>query len=353
MEHLHSLAALPAPAAAPATRKPLSRKAKAAIVVQFLLNEGAEIPLTTLPDDLQAELTFQMGAMRYVDRDTLNAVIAEFTAELEAVGLRFPGGMAGALHALDGKISPKTARRLRKEAGVRQAGDPWVRIGGLPQEKLLHFASAESIEVAAVMVSKLDVAKAAQLLGQLPGERARRITYAMSLTGNITPDAVDRIGLSLAAQLDAEPSRAFDAAPVQRLGAILNFSNTDTREDVLTGLDESDAEFADAVRRAIFTFANIPDRLRPQDAPKITRDVDQADIVNAFAGAATPEEQAAVEFLLRNMSKRMAQTLQDEVADRGKVRPRDAEAGMSAIVAAIRDMEKSGEIELKQTDEDE
>lgn len=39
----------------------LSGKAKAAIVVRLLLNEGADIPLESLPDDLQIELTQQIG----------------------------------------------------------------------------------------------------------------------------------------------------------------------------------------------------------------------------------------------------------------------------------------------------
>src|SRR6056297_1898222 len=81
----------------------LDRRAKAAIVVRYLLNEGAEIALEQLPEDLQEILTHQMGAMRLVDRATVDQVIEEFTAELEAVGLSFPGSMAGALEALDGK----------------------------------------------------------------------------------------------------------------------------------------------------------------------------------------------------------------------------------------------------------
>jgi flagellar motor switch protein FliG len=103
----------------------LSRRAKAAIIVRLMLNDGADIPLEDLPDELQASLTHQMGTMRVVDRDTLLAVVEEFANEVEKIGLSFPAGIAGALDALDGKISPHTAARLRKEAGVRQFGNPW------------------------------------------------------------------------------------------------------------------------------------------------------------------------------------------------------------------------------------
>lgn len=72
------------------TSSGLSGKAKAAIIVRLLLNEGAEIPLEELPDDLQLELTQQMGKMRIVDRDTLHAVAGEFADLLDNVGLHFP-----------------------------------------------------------------------------------------------------------------------------------------------------------------------------------------------------------------------------------------------------------------------
>ncbi|WP_297341012.1 flagellar motor switch protein FliG, partial [Pseudophaeobacter sp.] len=199
----------------------LSGKAKAAIVVRLLLNEGADIPIEDLPDELQMELTQQMGKMRLVDRETLYAVAAEFAEMLDNVGLTFPNGLAGALTAMDGRISRQTASRLRKEAGVRQFGDPWERLKALPPEDLASLAEAESIEVAAVLLSKLDTAKAAQMLVHLPGNVARQITYAVSHTSNVTPDTVDRIGLSLAGQVEARPDLAFATTPGQRVGAIL------------------------------------------------------------------------------------------------------------------------------------
>ena len=228
-------------AAAPAVAPPvarLSRRAKAAIVVQFILKEGADVPLTALPEDLQVQLTQLLGEMRYIDRTTMNAVISEFTEELDAVGLSFPGDMAGALSALDGKISEHAASRLRKEAGVRQIGDPWKRVAALSVDRLKGLVATESIQVVAVMVSKLDVTKAADLLSNLPGDVARRITYAMSMTDAVTPDAADRIGISLATQLDAEPPKAFRVQPSERVGAILNFSRAAKRDELLTALDE-------------------------------------------------------------------------------------------------------------------
>ena len=346
---MSSAAFAPAPIPGPLG---LSRRHKAAIIVRFLLNEGADVPLTDLPDDIQADLTKILGNMRYVDRETLETVVMEFAHELESIGLSFPRGISGALSALEGKISPLTATRLRKEAGVRQAGDPWVRIRALPVEQLTIICERESTEVAAVMMAKLDVTRAAELLGALPGEKARRITYAMSLTSAVTPEAVDRIGLSLAAQLDDEPPRAFDQAAFARVSAILNYSPAATRDDVLTGLDDEDTDFANAVRKAIFTFEDIPTRLEARDVPAITREIDQATLITAFACATDGPLGDAADFMLSNMSSRLADQLREEVAELGKVAPRDGERAMTEIVSAIRTLADRGEIKLANPDEE-
>ncbi len=342
MTALTPIAAQPGSAARRSAR--LSRRAKAAIVVQFILNEGADVPLSALPEDLQETLTRELGAMRYVDRATLDAVIGEFSDELESVGLSFPGDVAGALDRLDGRISPQAARRMRKAAGMRQSGDPWERIGNQSLERLERFATTESVEIAAVMLSKIDVGKAAEVLGRLPGPLARRITYAVSKTSGITPEAVDRIGLALASQIDAEPPRAFDGTPVDRVGAILDQSGDRTRDDVLSGLEETDAGFARAVRKAIFTFANIPERIAAGDVPKLARAVDNAILVTALAGARSDELKAAADFLLENMSSRVADGLREEVAESKVPRARDVEAAHRAVIEAARALVASGEL---------
>jgi flagellar motor switch protein FliG len=211
----------------------------------------------------------------------------------------------------------------------------------------------ESIEVAAVMLSKLNVSKAAELLGMLPGQQARRITYAVSQTSGVTPDAVQRIGQSLATQLDSVPLQAFDDGPVERVGAILNFSPAATRDEVLAGLDEDDQAFASKVRKAIFTFTNIPARIDPRDVPKITRGIDQTVLVTALAAAEAGALGESVEFILANISKRMAEGMRDEMGELGKVKEADGEEAMSAVVAEIRALEAAGDVFFVAEDEEE
>ena len=232
-------------------------KQKAVIVIKFLINHGADLPLNQLPEMLQIDLIHQMAAMPPIDQNTLADVIVEFANELDSVGLFFSNGLAGALTDLEEKISPVMARRLRKEAGVRQTDDPWDSVQKLPLDELGQLMRLKSTEVASVILSKLKTSKAAELLGTLPGDQARRITYAISLTGNITPHAVDQIGSSLAGQIANKPEKAFDNTPVKRLGSILNVSAANIRDTLLSGLEEDDQTIGTQVRNYIFTFKDL------------------------------------------------------------------------------------------------
>lgn len=342
--------AVPSAASPQASARPgISRRRKAAIIVRLLLSEGTALPLDTLPPDMQTALTEEIGAMRYIDAETLRQVVGEFLTELSKVGLTFPGGLDGALDLLKDHISPDTAAQLKPDAGPP---DPWPRLAALEVEALVPILSAESTEVAAVVLSKLDTQKSAQILSQIPGEQARRIAYAVSQIGHLKPAMMDRIGRTLADAQDQKVEGAFDSPAEDRVGAILNLASSATRDSVLDGLDSTDSDFAARVRKAIFTFDDIPTRVPERQVPSITRAVEQTVLITALTGAKGVAD-AAVDYILSNMSQRMADQLREEMEERGKVKLAEAEAAMAEIVLAIRNLEAEGEITLINPDEEE
>jgi len=331
----------------------LTRKRKAALIVQMLLSDGGKIELRSLPEHLQETLAMELSAIRLVDRETVNAVAEEFIELLQAVGLSAPGGPTAAIEALSGVMSPDLINKLRERFGNSTEGDQWPRIIEMEVEELLPIVNAESIQVCAVLLSKLPVEKAAGLLSQMPGDRARRITFAVSQTADISADAIRRIGSALVEEHCRSKLSAFDKTPVDRVGAILNSSPSNTREDVLEGLDTADEVFAKDVRKAIFTFADIPTRLSSADVPAIIRVVNPDVLTTAMAAALQDEGpiMAAAEFLLANISQRMAGQMREDAAERGKIKKALGEEAMNAVTTAIRAQVDAGEISFVDPDE--
>ncbi len=146
-------------------------------------------------------------------------------------------------------------------------------------------------------------------------------------------------------QLDPCPIRAFSDGPVTRVGAILNYFSATLRNDVLDGLDVEDAEFAEQIRNAIFTFANIKDRVASRNIPRIQRDLGQTGLLSAIAGAES-EDIATIDFIMENISQRLARSIRAEAAEKQGVSTADSEAATMRIVNVVRALESSGEIFL-------
>jgi len=323
----------------------LSKPQKAAIIVRVLLTKGVKLSITDLPEPIQAELARQMGSLQRIDGATVAAVIEEFAKEVTGGGLSTSGGLEDALDLLEGSMSAGAISRLRAQSGLSIVGDPWERIQSADVEQLLPILQSESIDICAVILSKLPVPTAAECLGGLPGERARRMTYAMSRTSSVSPDAVSLIGRAVSARLSVEPAAAFNQGPVERVAAILNFSRAKTRNAVLSGLDEADQDFAEEVRSEIFTFANIPTRIEARDIPKIIKSVEQDLLVRALA-AAEIEFPAVAEFIFGGISQRMADNLRSEMEETNEQTEDEREEAMAGVVNAIRELEENDEIVL-------
>ncbi|MCF2872200.1 flagellar motor switch protein FliG [Octadecabacter sp. G9-8] len=336
-------------------RKHVSQSSKAAMVVQLLLRDGGDLPLSQLPEAAQARLTRELGALNIIDRETLKSVAEEFARELSDVALTAPGSFEAALKSLDGRISAGTVARLREEAAAKSGSDPWSLVLELSPEDMIVITQSESPEVCAILLSKLPTSKAATLLGLMPGENARRVAYAMSKTTNVRPDAIARIGTGLAQNYCGAALPAFTDTAESRIGAILNSSPASTRDQVLEGLLSQDRTFGEGVRKAIFTFADIPARVAVPDVPKVLRDIDPADLVRALASATEggSDLATAAAFILDNMSTRMADNLREEMGEAGKIKQSDGEAAQTAVVSAIRAAADAGTIVLVVEDEDE
>ncbi|WP_296639233.1 FliG C-terminal domain-containing protein [Roseinatronobacter sp.] len=323
----------------------LSGTQKAAIILRVLLAEGVDLPLSSLPEHEQTALTRALASLRLIDRPTMWAVVEEFVEMLEQVGMSFPESMEEALALLDGKLDARVSTKLRAIARGGPGDDPWTAIELADLPALTAVLQRESTVVGAVVLSKLSTEKAAALLTALPGDLAQTLALAVARTDSISPDAVSRIGLSLADQLRDKPPRAFASPSAQRIGDILNSSSSALRDRLLSGLEQSDQTFASGVRRSIFTFQDIPNRVGARDVAAILRNLADEDL-HLILAADDPGSRATMDFMLENTSKRLAEGLREDAATLPRPSAEDLDAAQSRVSAAIRAMADAGDLQL-------
>ena len=75
-------------------------------------------------------------------------------------------------------------------------------------------------------------------------------------------------------------------------------------------------------------------------------------LITALAGAPAAGMEASADYILGNISARMADQLREEVGEAGTPKTSDVEDAMGQVVAAIRALEASGELMLVVEEED-
>ncbi len=126
----------------------------------------------------------------------------------------------------------------------------------------------------------------------------------------------------------------------------MNFAQSDIRDRLMEDFGKTDPDTAEKIRKVMFTFADIPDRVHPRDVSAITRTVDPETLLRALKNAPTEAE-----FLLSGLSTRIADQLREELSELEPVKKKDAEAAMNELILGIRKLESSGEINLIAEDE--
>lgn len=318
---------------------------KAAIIIQMILSEGGSLPLTTISADGQTRLMEDFVELDRVDRATLETVVEELEQLLNSEDLSFPRSIADAIDTLEAHLDNAIVADLRRKLGLGLPPVPWARIAALPTKQLVEMLTNEDIKIAAIILSKLDGEKAAEVLDEIEPEQATELAFATKSTGDLSPELLTHIGLMLAESLPPDIPRAFNDAPALRVANLLNASSPDRRDEVLEQLGTQDAEFAADVRANIFTFADITNRIVPTDISKITRDIPQDELVMALAYGANIEPEST-EFVLNNMSKRMADALREEIGDQEEIAKKPGEAAMGRVTSTIRSLADLGEIKI-------
>ncbi|GAB5445689.1 FliG C-terminal domain-containing protein [Gymnodinialimonas sp.] len=327
------------------TPRRMGPQQKAAVIVRLLLGQGVSPGVQRLAPHHQTRIAHIIAGLGTIDRKTLAEIVREFTFLIDNLALSFPDGLEETLTLLEPHLSQNALSALKTDAERSEGHDPWARVAKQPVEILAPLLESESAEVCAVLLSKLTVAKAAALLADMPEDRGEILAHTVALTETITPELVERIGVHIAQVLEAIPPQAFVKTAAERVGAILNSTPQATREKMLDGLNTRDAPFAKEVRKSIFSFNHIPVRVDPTDVPIIVRKADPQSIIVAFAAGLTAAP-LSVEFLLENMSKRLAEQMRDEAEGLGTPKPEEGEAAMADLISTIRDLEASGELKL-------
>lgn len=327
----------------------MSGKQKAAILLVSLRPEISSLVFKQFREEEIEELTLEIASLKRIQPEHRDAVLEEFYELVVAREYLEHGGIEYARELLEKALGPQKAddiiNRLTASLQVR----PFDFARKTDATQLLNFIQNEHPQTIALILAYLDPEQSGLILSALSPELQVNVARRLAKLDRTTPEVLQEIESTLEERLSAFVVEDYTmAGGIEATVDILNMVDRATEKTIIDSLEEEEPELAEEIRRRMFVFEDII-ILDDRSIQKVLREVDSKDLALALKTAS--EEVSSRIF--KNMSKRAAQMLQEDIEFMGPARLRDIEETQQKIVAAIRRLEDTGEIIIARGGEDE
>ena len=243
---------------------------------------------------------------------------------------------------LDSSYGADEAERVISEINARRRREqPFAFIEQIPGPLAARVLKEESPAVVALVLSHVAPSISADVLGAFDEETTLEIVKRMT---NVTPPGIETM-LTIADDLQ-DRIRAASLVPAPRaqedslrtVADMLNFSEAEIENAVLTRLEEEEAEMASQVRELLFTWDDLA-TIEKRAMQKILASIDTKTL--SIALKACPE--GVFENIMNNLSSRVRDMVLDEKELLGPMPFSDVLQARVEIMAAVRALMDSGE----------
>ena len=322
---------------------------KAAILLIALGPERSADIFKHLKEDEIEDLTLEIANTRSVSPQVKEDVLNEFYQICLAQQYIAEGGIGYAKELLDKALGEDRAKEVITKLTASLQVRPFEFVRKTDPSQLLNFIQDEHPQTIAMILSYLTSAQAALVIGALPPEKQADVAKRIAMMDRTSPDVIKEVERVLEKKLSSLVNQ--DYTIVGGVDAIVNILNTvdrTTEKHIMESLEIEEPELADEIRKKMFVFEDIL-LLDDRAIQRVLRDVDNADLGVALK-AANEEVQNVI---FKNLSKRLASMIKEDMEFMGPVRMKDVEEAQQKVVSVIRKLEDSGEIVISRGGGDE
>ena len=323
---------------------PLSGVDKAAVLLLSLDTSACANILRYLPEDDVHQLTSRMVQMERVEPALAESVLQEFHTRAQSKGAWISGSLDSVHTLLTEAFGREQANRLvDRLSKVLTDGDGHLdNLGKVEPSQLAKFVQDEHPQAIALMMAHLDPSRAAGLLTGLPTDLRLEVATRVASLGRVSPESVRTVAGVLHQKLRnlGELSREVSGG-VRTVADIFNRLDAATCTELLDGLEVSNPQLFDNVRRYMFVFED----LLSVDKSALTtlfQQLDRQTIVTALKGSSEDLRR----YVMSCMSNRAAEMLKEDLEVAGPVKVKVVDAAQQSIITTARELEKQGAISL-------
>lgn len=323
-----------------ARNEKITGRQKAAILLISLGPERSAQVMKHFNDEEIEQLTLEIANIRKISNEQREKILEEFYQLYMANEYIAKGGIEYAKEVLEKALGNQKAisiiNRLTSSLQVR----PFDFVRKADASQLLSFIQGEHPQTIALIMAYLEPDQAAVILSSLPAELQAEVAKRIAILDRTSPEIIKEIEGVLEKKFSNLLIHDFSTAGgVSSIVQILNKVDRSTEKTILETLEIQDPELAEEIKKLMFVFEDII-LLDDRSVQQVLREVDQKDLALALKGSSEEVKNK----VKKNMSKRAAELIEEELEFMGPVRLRDVEEAQQRIVGIIRQLEESGEI---------
>ena len=320
--------------------KPMTAHEKAAILFIALGGDYAAKVFEHMDEDEIESITLEIANNRHVSAEKKTMVISEFYNLMMANDYLSTGGLEYAQTVLEKALGAEKATEILNRLTSSLQVRPFEFLRKTDPSKLLNFLQNEHPQTIALVMAYLSPDQAGIVMSGLSVDAQADVAKRIALMDRTSPDVIREVERVLEKKLSSLSTQDFTiAGGVQAVVEVLNRVDRSTERAIIESLEVDSPELAEEIKQLMFVFEDII-LLDDRSLQLVLREVDTKDL--SLAMKATSDEVA--EKIYKNMSKRAADMLKEEISYMGPVKIRDVEEAQTKVVNTIRSMEDKGQI---------
>lgn len=318
----------------------LTPEQRAATLVIALGAEKASKLYKYLSSEDVEKLTLEVAKLGHVEAEQTEEVLDDFYKTCLTQKVVTDGGMEYARTVLEKAYGEATANELLGKVTKYLKNRSFEFIQKTDSKNLYAVLQYERPQTIALVLSYADSDLSAAVIGELPEDKRIKVVEAIAQMESASPDAIKLVESQLRRKFDNILTTDYTTiGGVDYIADVMNHMDRSNEKFIFDEMGKVNPELAETIRKKMFVFEDILG-MDDRSIQRFIRECDMKDVVYALKNA-SPEMSA---LFYRNMSKRMAETIQSDLEVTVNVRLRDVEEAQQRIVNLIRRLDEAGEL---------
>lgn len=315
---------------------------KAAILLLSLTEDDAAQILKHLEPKQVQKLGQAMAQIDDMTQSKITAVHKHFIEEIQnysTIGFQSTDFVK---RALTSALGEDKAANLIDQILMGSGAKGLDSLKWMDSKQVASIIRNEHPQIQTIVMSYLDAEQSAEILSQFPEKVRLDLMMRVANLEEVQPAALQELNEIMEKQFAGQAgTQAAKMGGLKSAADIMNYLDTNIEGQLMDAIREQDEEMSQQIQDLMFVFDNLAD-VDDRAIQAILREVQQDALLKAIKGA----EEDLKNKITKNMSKRAADMLLDDLEAMAPVRISEVETAQKEILSVARRLADSGEIML-------